>query len=63
MHEPHLVATFLTELAACFNRWYAQEKIIDDTAETGYKLALTSVFQQTMVNGLWLLGIRIPERM
>ncbi|OGG47328.1 arginine--tRNA ligase [Candidatus Kaiserbacteria bacterium RIFCSPHIGHO2_01_FULL_49_13] len=62
-YEPHYVATFLTELAGAFNSWYAKEKIIDDTPESSYKLALTKAFYQTMKNGLWLLGIKTPERM
>ena len=62
-YEPHYVATFLTELAGTFNSWYAKEKIIDDTPESPYKLALTKAFHQTMMNGLFLLGIKTPERM
>src|SRR3989344_5108875 len=62
-YEPHYVATFLTELAGAFNSWYAKEQIIDDSPQSPYKLALTKAFHQTMKNGLYLLGIKTPERM
>ena len=61
-HEPHLLTTFLIELAGAFNSWYAEEKILD-TKDSSYKLAITKAFYQTIVNGLWLLGIKLPERM
>ncbi len=62
-YAPQYVATYLVELAAAFNHWYAEEKIIDETPESPYKLALTSAFHLTMVNGLALLGIKTPEQM
>lgn len=62
-YEPHYVTTYLTQLAGVFNSWYAKERIIDESAEAPYKLALTKAFQFTMENGLWLLGIKAPKRM
>lgn len=63
-YEPHYVTTYLTELAAMFNSWYAKEKIVDaKDPHSPYKLALTQAFATTMKNGLWLLGIKAPERM
>lgn len=63
-YEPHYVTTYLTELAGMFNSWYAKEKIVDASdPHSPYKLALTEAFATTMKNGLWLLGIRTPERM
>ena len=62
-YEPHYVTTYLIQLAGAFNSWYAKERIIDDSPEMPYKLALTSAFQITMKNGLWLLGIEAPEHM
>jgi len=61
-YEPHYVTTYLTELASSFNSWYANGKIIG-TEHEGYKIVLTKAFAQTMKNGLWLLGIEVPERM
>ena len=63
-YQPHYITTFLTELAGVFNSWYAGGKIVDATDPASpYKLALTEVFVTTMKNGLWLLGIKVPERM
>lgn len=62
-YEPHYVASYVTELAAVFNRWYGREKILDGTDAAPYKLALTQAVAITLQNGLWLLGISAPERM
>ncbi len=63
-YEPHYVVTYLTELAAVFNGWYAQEQIVSkDDPASPYKVALTEAFATTMKNGLWLLGIEVPEKM
>jgi len=62
--SPHYVTTFLTELAGAFNTFYAQEKIADAGDEYApYKLALAGAVKQTLKNGLWVLGIKAPERM
>ncbi|HTH93399.1 MAG TPA: arginine--tRNA ligase [Candidatus Paceibacterota bacterium] len=61
--SPHFIVTYLLELAQAFNSWYGNTKIIDDSAESPYKLALTKAFAQTMTNGLTLLGISVPEKM
>ncbi|MDO8620045.1 MAG: arginine--tRNA ligase, partial [bacterium] len=63
-YEPHFVTTYLTELAGVFNSWYAGGKIVDANDPTSpYKLALTKAFTEVMKNGLWLLGIKVPEKM
>lgn len=63
-HEPHFVTTYLTELASMFNSWYANEKIVDPAdPHSPYKVALTEAFAVTLKNGLWLLGIKAPEKM
>ena len=62
--QPHYIATFLIELAGAFNSWYANEQIVKvgDPASP-YKVALTEAFAKAMKNGLWLLGIKVPEKM
>lgn len=63
-YEPHHVATYLTELALAFNQFYNDGVILDATNPTApYKLALTEAFFHTMKNGLWVLGIVVPEKM
>lgn len=62
-HEPHYITTYLTELAGAFNSFYAKERIIEESETSDYKVALTKAFEITMKNGLWLLGIKIPDKM
>lgn len=62
-YEPHYVTTYLTELAGVFNSWYGQTKILDGTNEAPHKLAIAHAVSITLQNGLWLLGIKAPERM
>ena len=59
---PHHVTQYLTALAGEWNSFYAKERIIGGAHET-YKLSLTQAFATTMKNGLWLLGIPVPEKM
>ena len=61
---PQKLVTYLTELASSFNSFYAQEKIADVEDEFApYKLAVAKAVQQTLKNGLHLLGVEAPERM
>lgn len=62
--SPHHVTVFLTELAGAFNTFYARERIADQSDEFApYKAAVAVAVQQTLKNGLWVLGIKAPERM
>ncbi len=61
--EPHIVTTYLVELASAFNAWYAQEQILDGTTHAQHKLALVEAVSRTLKNGLWILGIPAPEKM
>ncbi|MFT7328060.1 MAG: arginyl-tRNA synthetase [Crocinitomicaceae bacterium] len=61
---PHMIVTYITELAQLFNSWYGNTKIVDEEDETSaYKLALTQSVAQVIKNGLWILGINAPEEM
>ena len=61
---PHLVTTYLTELAGAFNTFYAHEKIADSADEYApYKAALADAVRVTLKNGLWTLGIQAPNKM
>lgn len=63
-HAPHHVTTFLTELAGAFNSFYAEHTIADPSDPfSSYKVLLTEAFLEVMRNGLYILGIRIPEKM
>ena len=61
---PHKVVGYLTELAGAFNSFYAQEKIADSSDEYApYKAAVAEAVAITLKSGLWVLGIKAPERM
>ena len=63
-YEPHFIVLYLTELAREFNNYYANHKIVDKADEySPYKIALTEAFSIIIKNGLWLLGIEVPEKM
>lgn len=63
LYEPHVLTTYLLELASAFNAWYAQEQILDGTSAGAHKLALVEAVNRTLKNGLWILGIPTPEKM
>lgn len=60
--EPHYVTTYMTELAAAFNSWYANVRVIDGDYPS-YALLLAEAVEQTLGKGLKLLGIPVPEEM
>jgi arginyl-tRNA synthetase len=61
--EPHHVATYLTELAAAFNSWYANERLIVEERVSSDALALVQAVENTLHKGLDILGIPAPEEM
>lgn len=61
-YAPHHIVQYLTQLAGEFNSFYAHTKILNSENES-YNVALTKAFALTMVNGLYLLGIKVPEKM
>lgn len=61
---PHMIVRFLTDLAGSFNTFYAHEKIADGEDEYApYKAAVADAVRSTLKNGLWVLGIKAPEKM
>ena len=63
-YAPHYLATYLTNLAATFSTFYAQEKVVDKAdVNSPHKVALTQAFLTVMQNGLDLLGIKVPGKM
>lgn len=62
-YAPNHIVTYLTELASAFNNFYAHEQVLDDSAESSYRLAVVEAFKIVMRNGLQVLGIPAPERM
>ena len=62
--EPHLIATYLRELAAAFHAYYnTHQFIVDDADVRDARLTLASAVRQVLANGLDLLGVSAPESM
>lgn len=59
---PHLVCTYLYELAQEFNRFYEHSRVIGDEREA-VRIQLITHYAATLKTGLELLGITAPERM
>ena len=62
-YSPHYIVTYLIELSAEFNAYYATNKIIGDDKESQYRLAIAKAVSIILENGLKLLGIKVPEKM
>lgn len=61
--EPHYVVTYITELAADFNSWYASERFIVDGKVSSRTIAVVKAIEHTLSRGLEVLGIPAPEEM
>jgi arginyl-tRNA synthetase len=61
---PHYITNYLTELASAFNSFYGNNQVLDpENKFLDFQINLVKAFSQTMQNGLWLLGIKVPEKM
>jgi arginyl-tRNA synthetase len=59
---PHHLTQYLTQLAAAWNSFYANEQVLGSPEEV-YKQGVARAFANTMEKGLALLGIPAPEKM
>lgn len=63
-YAPQFITSYLTDLAGEFNSYYANNQIIDkENKQSSYRISLTQSFVDVMTNGLWILGIKVPEKM
>ncbi len=65
---PHAIATYLIDLAGTFNACYAHTHIVDTTDEStkiksAQLVTVTKAVQEVLTNGLYILGIEVPEKM
>ena len=60
--KPHLLAACLLDLAKEFNRFYAEERILDSPKETS-RILLAAMTRQALKQGLSLLNTPFPETM
>ncbi len=60
--SPHLVCTYLYELAQEFNSFYEANRVIGDDRE-GMRLSLVGAYVRVLKNGLKILGVTAPDSM
>jgi arginyl-tRNA synthetase len=61
-YKPSILAHYLYDTCKCFNKMYAQIKILESSNKES-KLALLKSFAIILKQGLYLLGITPPEKM
>lgn len=62
--EPQIIASYLLKLAGVFNTYYQNVRIItEDEVQTKGKMLLVRCTQIVLKEGLYLLGMKAPERM
>lgn len=59
---PHLICTYLYELAQAFNRFYEKSRVVGDEREE-IRIHLVMAYAAILRNGLTVLGIPTPDRM
>ncbi|MDB5165202.1 MAG: argS [Candidatus Saccharibacteria bacterium] len=59
---PHLICTYLYELAQTFNRFYEKSRVVGDEREQ-VRVYLVMAYAAVLRSGLTVLGIPTPDRM
>ncbi len=63
-NEPSIITRHIIDVAQAFNRFYHDHSIlVEDEAVKKARLALVYATKQVLFTGLYLLGIKAPERM
>ncbi len=63
-NEPSIITRYTVDLAQGFNRFYHDNPIITDDKElTKARVLLVDAVRQTIKNGLYLIGLKAPEKM
>ena len=63
-YKPSIIARYLLDLAADFNKFYHQCPVLHASEDVrNARLALIDAVRQVLVNGMYLLGITAPEEM
>lgn len=60
---PHLICTYLYELAQTFNRFYEHNPVIQDEQAISHRIMLVSAYVSVLQKGITLLGMTAPEKM
>lgn len=63
-YSPHLLTTYLFDLAQAFNLFYQKQRILEaEEEQKAFRLRLTARTGEILKQGLMLLGIQTPEKM
>jgi arginyl-tRNA synthetase len=63
-YEPSMVTRALTEIAKAYNKFYYEDRILDDDAAVREaRVRLTRATEQVLKTALYLIGMEAPERM
>jgi arginyl-tRNA synthetase len=64
-YSPALIANYCYDLAREFNQFYHDYSILGetDTEIRTFRLVLSKLISEILAEGMWLLGIEMPERM
>lgn len=63
-YEPSIISRYVVNLAQMFNRFYHENPIlVDDIEIKKARLAIVKAVANTIKNGLYLVGLKAPEKM
>jgi arginyl-tRNA synthetase len=64
-YSPAVIANYCYEISREYNQFYHDYSILgeSDTAVRNLRLVLSKLVSEVIYNGMWLLGIEMPERM
>jgi len=63
-YAPSIIANYAYELAKAYNQFYQAVKIFDgDPSKISFRLAFSKVVADVLKKSMWLLGIRVPDKM
>lgn len=63
-YKPNIIANYTLELSRTFNRFYTNCPVISSNSNLqNQRVFLIKAYLQCLENALWVLGIKIPERM
>lgn len=61
--EPYLISNYLFEISEAFNKFYENIPVLKAKEEKDTRILLVKFVSYIIKNGLYLLGIDVPERM
>jgi len=63
-YEPSIIANYLIDVAQAFNKYYFENRILgDDNDKQAARLMLVRSTKDVIAKGLYLLGIKAPQKM